>query len=82
VRDPVQITFVIGELLPQVGFADNGTFTAAWTNAPPLDFLEDVYVQRFSASPGEEFCLFRRGELVCDTRRTGGDPEIRYPFGG
>jgi hypothetical protein len=82
VRDPIQITFVIGQLLPQIGFADNGTFTAAWTDALPLDFLEDVYVQRFSASPGEEFCLFRRGELVCDTGRTGGDPEIQYPFGG
>lgn len=82
VRDPIQMTFIIGQLLPQVGFADNGTFGAAWTDALPLDYLEDVYVQRYSASPGEEFCLFRRGELVCDTGRTGGDPEIRYPFGG
>jgi hypothetical protein len=82
VRDPIQITFSPGQVLPQLGFTDNGTFGAAWTDAVPADYLEDVYVQRFSASPGEEFCLFRRGELVCDTGRTGGDPEVRYPFGG
>jgi hypothetical protein len=83
VRPPIQITFIPGQLAPQLGFADNGTFGAAWTDAVPVaDQLEDVYVQRFSASPGEEFCLFRRGELICDTGRTGGDPEVRYPFGG
>jgi len=82
VRDPVQMTFVPGQLAPQLGFADDGTFGAAWTDTGTEDELEDVYVQRFSASPGEEFCLFRRGELICDTGRTGGDPEVRYPFGG
>ncbi|HEY2289339.1 MAG TPA: hypothetical protein VGM86_01440 [Thermoanaerobaculia bacterium] len=82
VRDPVQLTLVPGYILPQPGFAANGTFGVAWTDVGREEDLEDVYVQRFSASPGNEFCLFRRGELICDTGRTGGDPEVRYPFGG
>lgn len=82
VRDPVQLTLVPGYVVPQLGFAANGTFGAAWTDVLIDEGIDDVYVQRFSASPGEEFCLFRRGELICDTGRTGGDPEVRYPFGG
>ncbi len=82
VRDPVQLTLVPGYVVPQLGFAANGTFGAAWTDVLTDDDIDDVYVQRFSASPGDEFCLFRRGELICDTGRTGGDPEVRYPFGG
>ncbi len=82
VRDPVQLTLVPGYVVPQLGFAANGTFGAAWTDVLTNDDIDDVYVQRFSASPGEEFCLFRRGELICDTGRTGGDPEVQYPFGG
>jgi hypothetical protein len=82
VRAPVQLTLVPGYILPQPGFAANGTFGVAWTDVGREEDLEDVYAQRFSASPGEEFCLFQRGELICDTGRTGGDPEVRYPFGG
>jgi hypothetical protein len=82
VRSPVALTRVPGWFYGKVAFAANGTFGAAWTDAVTADGLQDAYAQRFSASPGDEFCLFRRGEFVCDTGRTGGEPEVQYPFGG
>jgi hypothetical protein len=82
VRAPVPITRTPGWLYASVAFGANGTFGAAWTDIVPADGLQHPYAQRFSASPGEEFCLFRRGEFVCDTGRTGGAPEVQFPFGG
>jgi len=82
VRKPVPLTHEPGQLAAQVAFAANGTFGAVWVDIGEEGGLEDLYTQRFSASPGAELCLFRRGELVCDTGRTGGTAEVRYPFGG
>jgi hypothetical protein len=82
VRNPVPLTYKPGQLAAQVAFAANGTFGTAWVDIGEEGDLEDLYTQRFSASPGAEFCLFRHGELVCDTGRTGGTAEVRYPFGG
>jgi hypothetical protein len=82
VRSPVPLTYVRGQVDAQVAFADNGTFGAAWTDLGFIDDIEDVYTQRFSASPGNEICMSRPNEFVCDTGRTGGAPEVRYSFGG
>jgi hypothetical protein len=82
VRPAIQLTSVIGQVVPHLAFAANGTFGAGWTDALREDDIADVYIQRYSASPGSEFCLFQAGEFLCDTGRTGGAPEVRYPFGG
>jgi hypothetical protein len=82
VRAPIPLTRVPGWYAPRISFAGDGTLATAWTSIAfgPGD-LDAVYYRRFSASPGSEACLFRDGELDCDTGRTGGSPEIRYAFG-
>ncbi len=61
------------EGLPQVSFANDGTFALSWIDD------SGVNVAWFSASPGDEPCLTRGGRLLCDTGRTGGEPEIDQP---
>jgi hypothetical protein len=58
---------------PQVSFGNDGTFALSWVDD------SGVSVAWFSASPGDEPCLTRGGRLLCDTGRTGGDPEIDQP---
>ena len=58
---------------PQVSFGNDGTFALSWVDE------SGVSVAWFSASPGDEPCLTRGGRLLCDTGRTGGEPEIDQP---
>jgi hypothetical protein len=58
---------------PQVSFGNDGTFALSWID------VSGVNVAWFSASPGDEPCLARGGRLLCDTGRTGGEPEIDQP---
>lgn len=70
--------------IPLVAFAPNGTFFAAWggpTQATPGSEM-DVHARRFTASPGEEPCAVSGSKLLCDTGRTGGEPELELTFGG
>lgn len=72
---------------PLVAYANNGTYIVGWEgyaqfSGDPDDFFEeDVFVRRFSASPGDEVCQASQGRLRCDTGRTGGAPEVRHDFG-
>lgn len=59
---------------PQVAFGGNGTFVVAW-NAHDGD-ADGVFARRFAASPGDELCLLRGADLLCDLGRSGGEPEI------
>ncbi len=72
--------------IPNLAFSPNGTFFVAWTGTsqigPQYTNLLDVYGRRFSASPADEPCIVGGGTFLCDTGRTGGDPEVKHPFGG
>ncbi len=63
---------------PQVAFASNGTFFAAWASANQAghDSNYDIYARRFSASPGLEVCWFAGGDFACDLGGSGGAPEV------
>jgi hypothetical protein len=65
----------------RVSYGWNGTFTYGWTD------YNDNFVygnaddfQRFAGSPADEPCLFRNGHFLCDTGRTGGEPEVDHVF--
>ncbi len=66
---------------PQVAFGPNGTFVAVWES---WDYVSrhdwDISAQRFSASVADEACLVRAGVFLCDTGRTGGQPELAVRF--
>jgi hypothetical protein len=72
--------------IPHVAFTPNGTIFVAWASlaqVPPAnDNITDVFARRFSASRGDEPCVIGNGKFLCDTGRTGGDPEVRHGFGG
>ncbi|HEX6899529.1 MAG TPA: hypothetical protein VF789_07450 [Thermoanaerobaculia bacterium] len=68
----------------EVAFAPNGTFVVGWLGPSagnPFRYRE-IYARRFSASPGEEPCAVAGSQLLCDTGRTGGFPELQVSFGG
>jgi hypothetical protein len=71
---------------PRVAFTPNGTIFVAWASlaqVPPAnDNITDIFARRFSASHGDEPCVVGNGRFLCDTGRTGGDPEVRHGFGG
>jgi len=62
------------ESQPQVSFGKDGTFALTWVDE------SGVNVAWYSASPADEPCLTRGGQLLCDTGRTGGLPEIDQPI--
>ena len=65
----------------QLAFGWDGTFVLGWTNfSDEADIGWNLSYQRYSASPGNEICLFRDGHFLCDTGRTGGAPEIDHVF--
>jgi hypothetical protein len=70
------------ESQPIIAFADNGTFAAEWaraTGSNPNAEISDIFLTRFSVSMADEVCWERAGHLLCDTGRTGGEPEIDEP---
>jgi hypothetical protein len=65
----------------RLAFGFNGTFVLGWTNfSDEGDFGWSGSYQRYTASPADEFCLFRNGHFLCDTGRTGGAPESDHVF--
>lgn len=65
---------------PRVAFGGNGTFVVVW-NADDGSF-DGVFGRRFAASAGDEACVQRGGELLCDTGRTGGEAELTLALPG
>jgi hypothetical protein len=67
--------------LPQVSFGPQGVLAATWRrDLESGDF--DVYAARFLASPGDEPCLVRGGQVLCFTPTSGGEPVLTQAFGG
>jgi hypothetical protein len=70
------------QTIPNVAFAPNGTFLVGWQDSGQFPTELDPYARRFAASPGQEPCAVAGAQLVCDTGRTGGTPELKLSFGG
>jgi hypothetical protein len=67
--------------LPQVSFGPQGVLAATWRR--DLDSGNfGVYAARFLASPGDEPCLVRGGQVLCFTPASGGEPVLTQAFGG
>lgn len=86
--EPVALTRDSSVQYGMVAFGPYGTFAVAGTDSSSsgIDF---AVVRRFSASPGEEICLFETSlptarsevELWCSTGRSGG-VQVRHPLFG
>jgi len=70
------------QTIPNVAFAPNGTFLVGWQDSGQFPNELDPYARRFAASPGQEPCAVAGAQLLCDTGRTGGIPELKTSFGG
>lgn len=55
---------------PHVAFGPNGTFLLDYVATGPL------LIRRYSASPGDEVCVWHGNTVQCDTGRTGGEAEL------
>lgn len=67
--------------LPQVAFGPKGVLAATWLRDLNSGGF-DVYASRFLASPGDEPCLMRGGQVLCFTPTSGGEPVLTQAFGG
>lgn len=66
---------------PRVAFGPNGTLVAVWESWDYVNRHDwDISAQRFSASVADEPCVVRAGVFLCDTGRTGGQPELAVRF--
>jgi hypothetical protein len=66
---------------PQVAFGPQGVLAATWQRDLDSGGF-DVYAARFLASPGDEPCLVRGGQVLCFTPTSGGEPVLTQAFGG
>ncbi|MEO7418608.1 MAG: hypothetical protein ABI163_16230, partial [Thermoanaerobaculia bacterium] len=65
----------------RVTYGWNGTFVYGWTDYNDNGTFGNADdFQRFAGSPADEPCLFRNGHFLCDTGRTGGEPEVDHVF--
>jgi hypothetical protein len=72
------------QTLPKASFSPNGTIVVAWMNSGTFDrnVETDIRARFLSASPGQEPCGIVGEQVLCDTGRTGGRPELRLSWGG
>lgn len=66
--------------LPQVAFGPQGVLAATWERDGSGGI--GIYAARFLASPGDEPCLARGGQVLCFTPTSGGEPVLTQSFGG
>lgn len=66
---------------PQVAFGPQGVLAASWRRDLDSGGF-DVYASRFLASPGDEPCLIRGGQVLCFTPTSGGEAVLTQAFGG
>jgi hypothetical protein len=66
---------------PQVAFGPQGVLAATWRRDLDSGGF-DIYAARFLASPGDEPCLVRGGQVLCFTPTSGGEPVLTQAFGG
>jgi hypothetical protein len=57
-----------------LSFGGNGTFVAAWESTD--SDWNGIFAQRFAFWPGNEACVRRGAQVLCDTGRRGGDAEF------
>lgn len=69
---------------PKASFSRSGNLVVAWMNRWTGDrnVETDIRARFLSASPGQEPCGIVGEQVLCDTGRTGGRPELRLSWGG